>query len=110
MEWLDAIVYRVKRTMPWAYTIMEGLGRGHLMDEVEVHVEEGWLSRLFMDHMGIPDFLEHGLGCHRAFLFMASRPGRSKVYLSPAAPWRCRYRQWRRIIPLMFSSRILGIL
>ena len=43
---------------------IEGLGSGNFVDEVEVNVKDGGLARLLVNHMGVPDFLEHGLWRH----------------------------------------------
>ena len=41
---------------------IEGLRRGDLVHQVQVHVDYGGLSGLFVDYVGVPNLLEHGLG------------------------------------------------
>ena len=42
---------------------VEGLGRGDLVDEVEVDVEDRGLACGLGDEVGLPDFFEEGAGC-----------------------------------------------
>ena len=41
---------------------VEGLGRGDLVHQVQVDVDERGLARFLVNHVGIPDFFEHSAG------------------------------------------------
>src|SRR3546814_1100815 len=41
----------------------EGLGRGHLMDEMAVDVDEACAVVLPVDHMAVPDLVKQGARC-----------------------------------------------
>ena len=64
--WSTTAMVRSGRRTPPArqFQALEGLGRGHLVDQVQVDVNKGGLPRFFVNHVGIPDFLEHGLRGH----------------------------------------------
>ena len=44
---------------------IERLRRGDLVDEVEVDIDDGRFARLFVDHVGVPNLLEHSLRGHQ---------------------------------------------
>ncbi len=60
----DGVVHRRERPVGAAdlesalAQAREGLRRRHLVDEVQVNVEDGWGIGLFRDNVRIPDFLE----------------------------------------------------
>ena len=43
---------------------LEGLGRGYLVHQVKIDVEQRRPTRLLVDDMGVPDLLEQGTGRH----------------------------------------------
>ena len=59
-EWsIVATVRSGRRTFrPRAAQAGEGLRRGHLVDQVQVDVEDGGRARLLRDDVGVPDLLE----------------------------------------------------
>ncbi len=42
----------------------EGLRRGHLVDQVQIHIEDGLAIGVLGDHMGVPDLVIEGLAGH----------------------------------------------
>jgi hypothetical protein len=43
---------------------LEGLGRGHLMDQMPVDIEEGGPVLVITNHMVVPELVVQGFGCH----------------------------------------------
>ena len=58
---------------------VKGLGRRDLVDQVQVYVDNPRLSRLFLDHMGIPYLFKHCLRRHRFFLLGAGLTAYGRV-------------------------------
>ncbi len=55
-----------RRTVrPVSAQALEGLRAGHLVDEVQVDVEEAGAVRLAVDHVGVPDLVEQRARRHR---------------------------------------------
>jgi hypothetical protein len=55
---------------------LKGLGTGDFMDQVQVNVEQGLSTRLFMNEVVLPDFLEHRSRCvtdHFSYRFIPEK-------------------------------------
>ena len=82
---------------------LEGLGAGHLVDQVQIDVQDRLLALLGMDDVIVPDFLEHRPGgrlCGHAMSRWGRISGQNSFIVSDAGPGK----QW---IPSAFgSSRI----
>ncbi len=60
---------QIGRAPPWAAPglaqALEGLGRGHLVDQMPVYINEATAVPVLAHHVGIPQFVVQGLGAHR---------------------------------------------